>query len=221
MIGNIMILGIAVSILVYAKKVFWSDLAKNSFCLWSAIGLCAIFIFSIILPNIELVKSPFNPEINGKVIDEITKKPILGASVIVDWGYSYGEFPMHSSVASLKQQVITTDASGEFKAARRLRCLAINLFPLYSRDSGGVGIMILHPDYKYGSDTEVVNNMQIVKMTRYSNVDELVKDNYNLKILSESESRRGLRSTAEAIDKIISDKNKLIRLSHGHLEGNK
>lgn len=219
MIGNLIILGIAVVIVVYATKVFGTDLAKNPFCLWSAIGLLLILIFSIIIPNAEFIRSPITPEIKGKVIDSISKKPISGATVIIDWSYSYGEFPMHSSRVSLRQHIITTDASGEFKAASRLRCLAINLFPIYSSDSGGVVFMTLHRDYKYGSNIEVVNDIRLVEMTRYSDINEIKKDNYNLKILSESESRRGLRNVAEAIDKVIYGKNEIIRLSYGSPEG--
>ena len=167
MIGNIIILGIVISIFWYVFKVFISDLAGKPVHLLAALGLIVILIFSIIIPNIEFMKSPFTRELNGKVIDATSNKPISGATVIIDWYYYYGEFPMHSSASSVKQLIITTDASGEFKATKRLRTLALNLFPLYSRELGDVNVMALHHDYKYESVIEKTNRMMLVKKSRY------------------------------------------------------
>ena len=125
---------------------------------------------------------------------------------------------MHSSGASLKQLIITTDASGEFKAPRRLRCLAINIFPLYSRDSGGVGIMALHHDYKYGSVIEKSNRMMLVKKSRYSYIDEVVKDYSNLIILSDAEARRGQSNAADAIRRVAEEQDKLRKIFYGYKE---
>lgn len=218
MIGNIIILGIAVSIIIYAKKVFCSDLAKKSIYAWSAIGLSLILIFSIFLPNVEFVKSPFIPEIHGKVIDAVSNKPISGATVIIDWYYYYGEFPMHSSAGSVKQQIITTDASGEFKATKRLRSLAFNIFPLYSRELGNVNVMALHHDYKYKSVIEKSNKIMLVKKTRYSYINEIVDDYNNLIILADAEARRGQHKAAEAIRLVAAEQDKMRKKYYGYKE---
>jgi len=158
--------------------------------LWSAIGLIFILAISVVIPNIDFIKSPFTNEINGKVVDAISYKPIPGATVIIDWGYSYGEFPMHSSGVSLKQLIITTDASGEFKAAKRLRCLAINLFPMYSRDSGGVGAIVIKKDYKHIEYSLDKNNYQVITMYKFSSKSEISVERSNLLTIKEMAKRR-------------------------------
>ena len=218
MIGNVIILVIAISIVWYVIKVFKSDLAGKSFHFVTALGLIVILIVSIIIPNIEFIKSPFTKEINGKVIDAVSNKPISGATVIIDWYYYYGEFPMHSSAGSVKQLIITTDASGEFKAAKRLKSLAFNMFPLYSKELGDVNVMALHHDYKYESVIDKTNKMMLVKKSRYSYIDEIVKDYSNLIILADAEARRGQHNAADAIRKVASEQDKIMKKYYGYKE---
>lgn len=188
---------------MYAKKVFWSDLAKKPLYFWSAIALLFLLVITIIVPNVKFIMSPFTKEINGKVVDALSNKPISGATVIIDWYYYYGEIQMHSSViGSVNQQIITTGASGEFKVPKRLRSLAVNFFPLYLRGVGDVTFVALHHDYKYDSILDNSNKLVLVKKYRYSNIDEMVKDYGELKMLAEAKARRGQHNSADAIEKI-------------------
>ncbi|HEY3308284.1 MAG TPA: hypothetical protein VGJ93_07490 [Desulfuromonadaceae bacterium] len=216
MIGNIMILGMAVGIIWYVKKVLKSELSKKPQYLWSAVAVALVLLFSIIIPNIDFIKAPFSPEILGQVINSKSKEPISGATVIIDWYYYFGEFPMHSSVTSTKQVVFTTNATGKFNVPKQLRCLAINLFPLYSRESSGVAIITLHPDYKYGTKTEKFNGVQYIKMTNYSNISEMTKDYNDLIQLADAKAKRGQRDTADVIRKIATEKDIKIKMYFGY-----
>ena len=211
MTGNIIIIIIATVIIGYAKKVFSSELAKKPIHYWSAIVLVFTLILTIVIPNIQFFRSPFTPQIHGKVIDDVTKEPISDAIVMIEYGYSFGEFPMHSSGRAVKEVVITTGKSGEFVVHKRLRNLAITLFPLYSRDSGGVGITILHRDYKlnYVPD-EIIDTTVIVEMKKDKDIHDVATDNYDLSMLADLEARRGKDITVKAIRKVMAEKDKQI-----------
>jgi len=204
MIGNIIILGIAVSIILYAKKVFLSDLARKPAYLWSAIVLCSILLFSIILPNIAFVKSPFTPEVNVKVIDSITKEPISGAAVIVDWGYESSSLEHHSSIGvSTSQQIKITDAKGVISAEKKLRCLAIDLSIIYRRSSGGVGVIILNNGYKLAINDINNNNYNTVYMAKpISKIDKDVERS-NLMSIKEMAKRRYKKDVSDYVEQII------------------
>jgi len=191
MLGNIIILGIAVGIILYAKRVFWSDLAKNPFFLWSAIGLSLVLIFSIILPNIDFVNSPFTPEIHGKVIDAETNKPMSNVIIIASWGYSYSELQMHSSIGTFTKHLLAkTDDNGEFRIGGRLRCLAFNMFPLYKKDSGGVMSFILYDNYKY-TVIKAVNGYQYIYLSKLSTSKEMISEYSELISLKSITSKFG------------------------------
>jgi len=203
MIGNLLIIGIAVSIIWYVKKVFTSDLAGKPFHFVSTLGLIVVLIFSILIPNIDFIKSPFTPKIQGKVIDAETHKPITDAIVILDWGYSYSEFPEHSSGASTKQQIMFTDANGEFKAERRLRCLAINLFLLYNRDNGGAGAIVIKKNYKHVDYNFSKNNNEVIIMHKLVSQSDRRIERSNLLTIKEMAKRRYKQNISKYIENTV------------------
>ena len=83
MIGNIVIISITICLICYIVIVFGSELRSKTVFHLSGIMATLILVFTIIGPNIDLVKSPFTAEINGKVVDAITNQPISGATVIL------------------------------------------------------------------------------------------------------------------------------------------
>lgn len=204
MIGNIVIIFFATGLTWYSIKVFGSDLKKKPAYHITGVMSVLIIIFSIILPNIEFIKSPIINKFNVKVIENTSNEPITGATVIVDWGYSFGEFPMHRNRVSIKQQITTTDSSGDVIVPKAVKCLAINLFPLYSRNNGELVVMAFHPEYKYESILERKDGLTTIRKNKYINIDDVIADYSNYISLSGAEDRKGKHEVADAIKLIAS-----------------
>jgi len=180
MIGNIVIIAITICIVLYVMKVFCSNLKYIAMYSVSAIVATLVLVFSILIPNLSFIKEPFTPKIYGKVIDAETNQPIPNVTIIVDWGYTYSEFPMHSYGASTNQKVIHTNRKGEFIVDKGLKCLAVNMYPLYNRDNGGVGILALYPQYKHVLKKLQNSNDNIVTMYKIYNYYEYEIDSKDL-----------------------------------------
>jgi len=202
MIGNIIIIGIAVSILLYAKRVFWSELAKKPICFWSAVGLIIFFMCSIILPNIEFIKSPFTPEASIKVIDSITNKPVSGASIIIDWGYESSSFPYHYYGVSTSQQIKITDTNGMITVGSKIKCLAIDLLIIYRRNTGGVGVIVLNKGYKHIH--KEINNKEdnIIYLDKPTTITDIDTEISNLLAIKEMAKRRYEHDVSAYIEQI-------------------
>lgn len=211
MIGNVVILGIAVSIIWYVVKVCRTDLLGKLPHAIAAFVLTTILIFSIIIPNIEFIKSPFTPEINGKVVDAETNKPIEGAIVIVDWYFYFGEFPMHSRLGSDDQVIIFTDSGGYFVENRRLKSLAINLFPIYNKELSDIRVTAIHKDYQIKSELEEGPDLLRIKKTRYASINEIIKDNIDLLEMAKIRRQKGYHDIANRISKIVAEQDKTIK----------
>lgn len=148
MIGNIIIILIAVSIIIYVMKVYRSNLSNKNVYLWSAIVFSLILIISIIMPNIENIKSPLTPNADIIIIDAITKKPVQEAYIIIDWGYESSSLISHSTIGhSTHQKLKITDTKGMISIENRLKDLSIDFGPIYRRNNSGLSITILNEKY--------------------------------------------------------------------------
>jgi hypothetical protein len=176
MLGNIIILAIAIGLLYFVIKVFGSNLKyKPLYCI-AALFSGLVLIFTIIVPNIDFVKSPVTPSIHGKLIDAETKQPISNASVLVTYYYEYSIF-MSLKTKVTRQFIITTQNNGGFNVGTRLRYLSLHFpcsyVPLITRQSGGRFINIWKNGYK--STYYIVGNAYYINksVTKQDKLDEI------------------------------------------------
>jgi len=174
MIGDVVIVFLAVASGWAAYKLFTMETkySTSAFCL--GLVLISFLIGGIIAPNKDLLTGLFSPEINGTIIDSETNKPVSDVDIIIDWGSSYGEFPMHSGYSHLKTIHVKSDANGKFYAPSRYRSLAIMLFPLYNRENSNSHISIFSLDYEV-IDSRKSDKSKTLILKRITDYNRLTK----------------------------------------------
>jgi len=174
MIGDVVIIFLAIASGWSAYKLFTMEIKYSTMAFCLGLVLLSFLIGGIIAPNRDLLTGIFSPEINGTLIDSETNKPVSDVDIIVDWGSSYGEFPMHSGYSHLKSIRVKSDAYGKFYAPSRHRSLAIMLFPLYNRENSDSRISIFSLDYDV-IDSKKSDKSSTLILKRITDYDRLSK----------------------------------------------
>jgi hypothetical protein len=190
MIGDFIIIFLAIASVWSAYRLFIMDTQYTTIAYATSVCLMAFVIGGIIIPNKELLNGLFSSAINGVLIDSETNKPVPNVDVVINWGYSCGEFPMHSRYSYVKSIHVRSDETGKFRAPSRYRSLAIMLFPLYNRENSNCHISIFSLDY------EVINSTKSDKastlfLKRITDYDRLTKKYEDLEWTERYGSKEG------------------------------
>jgi len=213
MIGDVVIVFLAVASGWSAYKLFTMETkySTSAFCL--GLVLISFLIGGIIAPNKDLLTGLFSPEINGTLIDSETNKPVPDVDILIDWGSSYGEFPMHSGYSHLKTIHVKSDANGKFYAPSRYRSLAIMLFPLYNRENSDSHISIFSLDYDVINSTKSDKSETLI-LKRITDYDKLTTKYQDLE-LSERYGSKKEKALATAYKSKFDQKRRELISKHG------
>lgn len=148
MFGNIVIL--LISVFVIGLNIYVLICKKNASVTAKLISilLFVVWILSIQIPNMPILKAPFTSALKGRVIDAETKKPLPNINVKIGWKTAYATAG-GGSPAIYKALPATTDEKGEFSIPTALKQLSIYIWPFFSREYGGIRIIAYSCDYEF------------------------------------------------------------------------
>ncbi len=148
MFGNIAIL--LISVFVIGFNIYVLIYKKNASVIAKLISilLFVVWILSIQIPNMPILKAPFTSALKGRVIDAETKKPLPNINVKIGWKTAYATAG-GGSPAIYKALPATTDEKGEFSIPTALKQLSIYIWPFFSREYGGIKIIAYSYDYEF------------------------------------------------------------------------
>src|SRR6266568_3147527 len=93
MIGDLIIISMAIASVWSAYKLFVMDTQYTTFAYAMSICLMSFVIGGVIIPNKGLLNELFSPEINGVLIDSETNKPVPDIDMIVSGVVVMGNSP--------------------------------------------------------------------------------------------------------------------------------
>lgn len=166
MIGNILI--ISISIIIIGSNIYVFKYIKNPTKASKKVsaGLLIIWILSTLLPNIPLLLKPLTEPIQGRILDENTKKSIANANIKVAW-YGGTHIIEAGSTPAYKVYSTISNERGEFSIPSAYKPFSVYLLPILIRKYEGMQIVVYHYDYyikKLGLGSyykEIGSNIQI------------------------------------------------------------
>lgn len=112
--------------------------------------LCIIFaLIAVVVPNIEWIKSPITPQLEVRLVDYLTNKPISGMNIVVRWSVINTYFPDQVRGSYSDIIIVKTDKNGVLKINRKLKPLSLILFPFYQHKYNGINVFTINNDYEF------------------------------------------------------------------------
>lgn len=148
MIGNIIIATVAVIIIMFVTKVFITNKRDILGYKYTAIVLTIFLFFSILVPNIDWVKSPLTATVKKQIIDSETNRPLQGVKVIISTGILWGVWPAGQTI-NYTFEVVETDFNGFYTVTPRLKPISIMVYPIFGRSRTlEINALLLKDGYK-------------------------------------------------------------------------
>lgn len=214
MIGNLIILAITVAITWFSVNVFTTEKRNVFEYKYSAIVLILFMVFSIIIPNINWIRSPLTLQISGKIIDVETIKPISNAVIVANYMQKTSEFPYHSYISSYNHSLIKSDLDGNFFIKSNIKNLSIIVFPLYSRHKDMSSAVVMFDAYKI-KYLDQNNTRQTIALEKPLTTRDIIDEQKELNNIKGNASQLYKGKSYEYVSSYIS--NRLIEL---RLRGN-
>lgn len=146
---------------------------------WIIFSISIFLLFTVIGPNLEWVRSPLIPKIHGKVVDDVTGKPIQGIQVLISHYIRYVYIPGAGYTNYNKSVLVITDDNGEFRLNRTLKPISFSLFGIFSRDYDGTYAITLNNKYEYIITKSPLDGNVLIRLARTSTIRGII-DNYKV-----------------------------------------
>lgn len=206
MIGNIIILILAIALIVAVVTIFINiKREKNDLYTLTLLVLLLFGGCSIIYPNTSWISSPMTPEVHGKVVND-AGEPVRDMFIVIKWVVRSTEFPYHGYSNTSDVVVVSTDKEGAFTAGRKLKPISFALPPLFYREYDGVYIFTVDNRYECAAEKVANSGKILLRLHKITTRDQLLNNYHKY----DSDWRNG--NTVEANDLMTKYKEAAIKL---------